>query len=84
MTSTHASKAHLDSLPASFRQLYFPNSVKPERFIYGSPVKGRNEPCAIGGVAWIIQSLNDMPPEEVTESAWKNTIELFGLDELNE
>ncbi|KAK7468712.1 hypothetical protein VKT23_003215 [Stygiomarasmius scandens] len=83
MTSTHASKAHLDSLPASLRQLYFPNSVKPERFVHGSPVKGRNEPCAIGGVAWVIQSLNDMPPEEVTERAWKNTVELFGLDELN-
>ncbi|THV06012.1 Mg-dependent DNase, partial [Dendrothele bispora CBS 962.96] len=84
MTSTHASKTHLDTLPAPLRELYFPHSVKPERFVYGSPVKGRNEPCAIGGVAWVIQSLNGVPLEKVTEKAWKNTVELFSLDELNE
>ncbi|KAK0198281.1 hypothetical protein F5146DRAFT_1018935 [Armillaria mellea] len=68
LTSTHASKPHLDTLP--------PNSV------YGRPVKGRNEPCAIGGVAWVIHKLNGVPFEKVTEKAWKNTVELFGLEEL--
>ncbi|KAK1234188.1 hypothetical protein PQX77_002614 [Marasmius sp. AFHP31] len=83
MTSTHASKAHIDKLPASLSSLYFPPSTKPERFEYGKLVKGRNEPCAIGGVAWVIHQLNgDVPFEKVTEKAWKNTVEVFGLEEL--
>lgn len=50
----------------------------------GQAVKGRNEPCAIGGVAWVIHRLNDVPFENVVEKAWKNTVTLFGLEELNE
>ncbi|KAK0233055.1 hypothetical protein IW262DRAFT_1444003 [Armillaria fumosa] len=82
MTSTHASKPYLDTLPASLRALYFPQTMRPEQFVYGRPVKGRNEPCAIGGVAWVIHKLNGVPFEKVTEKAWKNTVELFGLEEL--
>ncbi|KII93770.1 hypothetical protein PLICRDRAFT_171480 [Plicaturopsis crispa FD-325 SS-3] len=83
MTSTHASKQHLDSLPASLRALYLPTATQPERFVYGKPVKGRNEPSAIGAVAWVIHKLNDgVPFERVTERAWANTVEVFGLDEL--
>jgi len=83
MTSTHASKAHLNSLPASLNTLYFPQATKPESFVYGRPVKGRNEPSAIGGVAWVVHKLNEgVPFEKVTQKAWKNTVELFGLHEL--
>jgi TatD DNase family protein len=83
MTSAHASKQYLDSLPASLRALYFPASTKPENFAYGKPVKGRNEPSAIGGVAWVVHKLNqDVPLQKVTEKAWKNTVEVFGLEEL--
>lgn len=83
MTSTQASKAHLNNLPASLQALYFPPAKKPEAFVYGQPVKGRNEPSAIGGVAWVISRLHGVPLETVTERAWKNTVELFALDELN-
>lgn len=83
MTSTHASKAHLDTLPDSLRSLYLPPATKPENFTTGKPVKGRNEPTAIGGVAWVVHKLNkDVPFEKVTEKAWKNTIELFQLKGL--
>ncbi|KZT02417.1 uncharacterized protein LAESUDRAFT_752139 [Laetiporus sulphureus 93-53] len=83
LTSTHASKAHLVSLPASLNALYFPPANRPEAFVYGKPVKGRNEPCAIGGVAWVIHRLNEgVPFEKVTEKAWKNTVAVFGLHEL--
>jgi TatD DNase family protein len=85
MTSTHASKLHLDKLPASLRSLYFPQATQPERFVYGKPVKGRNEPCAIGGVGWVVHQLTDgIPFEKVTEKAWKNTVEVFGLDDIPE
>ncbi|KAI1789799.1 Mg-dependent DNase [Ganoderma leucocontextum] len=83
MTSTQASKKHLATLPPSLNSLYFPQATKPESFVYGRPVKGRNEPVAIGGVAWVVHRLNDgVPFEKVTEKAWKNTVELFGLTEL--
>lgn len=83
MTSTHASKRHLDSLPASLRSVYLPPATKPEAFVYGKPVKGRNEPSAIGGVAWVIHKLHpDIPYEKIVNKAWKNTIELFELQEL--
>lgn len=85
MTSTHASKSHLDALPASLRSLYLPAATKPESFVLGKPVKGRNEPTAIGAVAWVIHRLNEgVPFEKVTEKAWKNTVELFQLEELVE
>jgi TatD DNase family protein len=80
MTSTQASKAHLDSLPDTLKGLYFPPATKPEKFRYGQPVKSRNEPCAIGGVAWVVSAVKTVSFEEVTEVAWKNTVEVFGLD----
>ncbi|TDL28189.1 Mg-dependent DNase [Rickenella mellea] len=81
MTSTHASKAHLDSLPNSLRELYFPSATKPENFVAGKPVKGRNEPMAIGGVGWVMHRILDgVSFEEVTEAAWRNTVELFSLE----
>lgn len=83
MTSTHASKKHLATLPPSLSSLYFPQATKPESFLHGRPVKGRNEPAAVGGVAWVVHQLNEgVPFEKVTERAWKNTIEFFGLTEL--
>ena len=83
MTSTQASKAHLASLPSSLNSVYFPQGTKPESFVYGRPVKGRNEPAAIGGVAWVVHRLNEgIPFHEVVEQGWKNTVELFELTEL--
>jgi TatD DNase family protein len=85
ITSAHASKKFLDDLPASLNDVFFPPATKPERFIYGQPVKGRNEPCAIGGVAWVLHKLHDgLSMEELVEHAWKNTIDVFGLEELND
>lgn len=45
-------------------------------------MKGRNEPCAIGGVAWVIAQLKGVSIQEVADAAWKNTVELFGLDDI--
>ncbi|KDQ63449.1 hypothetical protein JAAARDRAFT_119837 [Jaapia argillacea MUCL 33604] len=86
LTSTHASKPHLDTLPPSLRPLYLPPATQPHRFVYGKPVKGRNEPCAIGGVGWVIHELHEgaVPFEKIKEKVWRNTIELFGLEELKD
>jgi len=85
MTASHASRAHINTLPQSLRSLYFPPDTKPERFVRGKAVKGRNEPCAIGGVAWVLQRMNqDVSFERITERAWKNAVEVFGLDELKD
>jgi len=80
VTSTQASKAHLESLPDNLRPLYFPPATKPEKFKYGQPVKSRNEPSAVGGVAWVVAAVKAVSFEEVTENAWKNTVDVFGLD----
>lgn len=80
MTSTHASKVHLDAMPADLRALYFPPAVKAERFTPGMPVKSRNEPNAIGGVAWIIHRLQELPFEQITQRVWMNTVRLFSLE----
>lgn len=83
MTSTQASKGHLNALPASLRSHYFPAAVRPESFVSGKAVKGRNEPSSIGGVAWVLYKLNDtMPFDRVTETVYNNTVQLFSLHEL--
>ncbi|KAL5534003.1 hypothetical protein ACEPAG_463 [Sanghuangporus baumii] len=79
MTSTHASKRHLDSMPAELRDVYFPPATKPESHVPGRPVKGRNEPCAIGGVCWVMSRVHSVNVEEVASAAWKNTVEVFDL-----
>jgi TatD DNase family protein len=84
MTGGHASKKHLDSLPETHRELFFPPATRPEAFISGRPTKGRNEPTAIGGVAWVIHILTGVPFEKVVEKAYKNTVALFNLEELQE
>ncbi|EJD45783.1 Mg-dependent DNase [Auricularia subglabra TFB-10046 SS5] len=78
-TSTHASKSHLDSLPPELRAVFLPIAVRPERFELGKPVKGRNEPSAVGAVAWVVAKLHDVPFERVVERGWLNTVEVFGL-----
>ena len=86
LTTTHASRRHIQTMPASLSSKYFPKPVpRPEAFAYGKPVKGRNEPTAIGGVAWVVHCLHEtIPFERITERAWKNTVELFDLHELNQ
>ncbi|KAH9996460.1 hypothetical protein BJV77DRAFT_1059309 [Russula vinacea] len=84
MTSTHASRKHIDSLPADLRELFLPRAVRAEAFVPGQPVKGRNEPSAVGGVAWVVHKVKEVPFEEIVEQGWKNTVELFGLRELDD
>jgi TatD DNase family protein len=82
MTSTHASNKHISKMPVALSSVYFPVSTKPERFQMDKPVKGRNEPSAIGGVAWVVSRVKDVEMAELVQSAWRNTVELFGLAEL--
>ncbi|KZV77702.1 Mg-dependent DNase [Peniophora sp. CONT] len=84
MTSTHASKAHLDDLHSAHKTLYLPESKQPEKYVEGKAVKGRNEPCAIGGVAWVVgQVIPDTSFEQASKSVWENTVRVFGLHELS-
>jgi len=90
MTSSHASHSLLRSLPETLSSIFLPPSCKPERFVEGGKhiVRGRNEPCAIGGVAWVIAKLHSAESEEqeatmnkVVAAAWKNTVEVFNIPE---
>ncbi|CUS06715.1 unnamed protein product, partial [Tuber aestivum] len=40
----------------------------------------RNEPCNIPHVAYIVAAVKGAPLKEVCEAAWKNTLDLFGMD----
>lgn len=84
MTSTHASKAHLDALPSNLKTAYVPENKQPEKYVEGKAVKGRNEPCTIGGVAWVVaRVIPDASFEEASKAAWENTVRVFGLHELS-
>jgi TatD DNase family protein len=82
MTTAHSSHAHLQTMPENLRALFNPTAVKPEKFVAGKTVKGRNEPIAIGGVAWVVAQVKGVPFEEVIQAAWANTVELFELKSL--
>ncbi|KAL8365108.1 hypothetical protein RB595_004093 [Gaeumannomyces hyphopodioides] len=56
-------------------------SVKKEKWEEGAMVKSRNEPCNIERIAIIVAGIKGISVEEVTETAWANTIKVFGLDE---
>ncbi|KAF8349741.1 Mg-dependent DNase, partial [Amanita rubescens] len=81
VTSGHTSHKYLDSIPSNLRDLYDPPSVRPEKFICGKAVKGRNEPSTIGKVAWIVHCLHpELSLQELMAKVWNNTIELFQLE----
>ncbi|KAG9054876.1 hypothetical protein FS842_003913 [Serendipita sp. 407] len=82
LTGGHASKEHLTLLPSHLRNLYAPLNRQPDRWEEGKAVKGRNEPCAIGLVAFVVARLKGVSLNEVAEHAWRNTIACFGLHEL--
>lgn len=56
-------------------------SVKKERWAEGLMIKGRNEPCMIGHVAWAIAGIKGISVKEVAEAAWANSVRMFGVGE---
>ena len=54
-------------------------SVKKEKWVEGAMVKGRNEPCMIGRVAWAVAKIKGLTIEEISETAWNNTVSMFEL-----
>lgn len=59
-------------------------SVKKERWAEGPMIKGRNEPCMVGHVAWAIAGIKGVSVKEVAEAAWANSVRMFGLGERSE
>ncbi|KAH6676152.1 TatD family hydrolase [Plectosphaerella plurivora] len=55
--------------------------VKKEKWQEGAMIKGRNEPCMIERVAKAVAGIKGISVEEVCEAAWRNSVEVFGLDE---
>ncbi|KAF8847887.1 hypothetical protein BDZ45DRAFT_754431 [Acephala macrosclerotiorum] len=54
-------------------------SIKKERWAEGLMIKGRNEPCMIGHVAWAIAGIKGVSVKEVAEAAWANSVQMFGV-----
>lgn len=53
--------------------------VKKDKWREGLLVKGRNEPCFIGRVAWAVAGVKGVSVQEVAEKAWANSSRMFGL-----
>ncbi|EGG04513.1 uncharacterized protein MELLADRAFT_37460, partial [Melampsora larici-populina 98AG31] len=78
---SHASFQLLSDLPPEF----LIKSIKKEKFQSDQPVliKGRNEPCTIFQVAWIVSKLLNLDVNELMKIVWKNSMDLFQLDLLD-
>ncbi|KAK6334284.1 hypothetical protein TWF730_003498 [Orbilia blumenaviensis] len=78
--NTHASAKYLKTMPEHLAT-GIPKDVKKEKWQSGLRVKGRNEPCAIAGVAWVIAQVKGVEFEEVCERSWENSMTMFRFDE---
>lgn len=76
---SHASHRYLSEMP--MKEVFIPAAIKKEKHQVGDEkmVKGRNEPCTIGQVAWVVAKLKDLPLAEVTHHAWQNSVDMFAV-----
>jgi TatD DNase family protein len=69
---THPGFVHL-------QEFTLPTSVKPEKFVLGSLVKGRNEPCCIDQVAFVVSGVRKVDHFGLAQTIRSNTSRLFRL-----
>lgn len=70
VTSTHASAKFLPATPLI-------EKVKPEKFVEGKGVKGRNEPAEVVTIAHVLAGVRNEPLEELAAAVYANTLRLF-------
>ena len=75
MRASHASARYTGAAPP------LPQAVKKEKWDKDCIVKGRNEPVSISHIAHVIAKVKGIPVEEVSDAAWRNSIQMFGLGE---
>ncbi|KAL1408307.1 hypothetical protein Q8F55_005113 [Vanrija albida] len=71
VTTTHASHKYIP------KGLVVVDKVKPEKFVEGKGVKGRNEPAEVITIAHIVAGIRGIPVEELATAAWDNTLRLL-------
>ena len=76
MRASHASSGYLKDWPGKEGMA---KSVKKEKWVEGAMIKGRNEPCTIGAVAWVVAGVKGCRVEEVVEECWRNSVGMFRL-----
>jgi TatD DNase family protein len=59
--------------------LSLPSTVKPEKFTFGSLVKGRNEPGCINQVAFVVAKVRNSDYLALSQKVKSNTLRLFRL-----
>ena len=77
MRASHTGTVHLES----YKEEPEVKWVKKEKWVEGAAIKGRNEPCTIGKVAWAVAGIKGVGVEVVAEAAWRNSVRMFGLGE---
>ena len=78
MRASHASAKYKDDAPE------LPKSLKKEKWMPDSMVKGRNESVTIIHVAHVIAKVKGISTAEVCQVAWNNSIKMFGLGEAQQ
>ena len=73
--ATHAGHEHV--------QTTFPSKAE-KKFQAGLAVKNRQEPCHIIQVAEVVAGVQQMDLRHVTETVYRNSLQLFGLDERDD
>lgn len=58
-----------------------PPSRKRDKFVKGQMVKGRNESCTIERVAFVVAGVKGVSLQEVVDTAWRNSVGMFSMDE---
>ncbi|ERF75596.1 hypothetical protein EPUS_04576 [Endocarpon pusillum Z07020] len=71
---SHASSKYMDDAAKLSMK-----AVKKEKWQKGVMVKGRNEPVTIMQVAHVIAKIKNISIEKLSEAAWVNSIQMFGL-----
>ncbi|KAH9813316.1 hypothetical protein DFH28DRAFT_975482 [Melampsora americana] len=80
---SHASFKLLIDLPKEFEF----ECIKKEKFepqqSSSKLIKGRNEPCRMIQIGWVVSKLMKIELEDLVRMVWKNSMDLFQLDQLD-
>ena len=78
-----ATTAKTQAPPPALGPPRLPKAVKKEKWDKDCMIKGRWEPVGITHVAWVVARVKEVSVEELTEAAWRNSIHMFGLGEMD-
>ena len=80
---THASYKYLQGFTEWYAEyqlfsgITYPDAKKVERYEEGKTVRGRNEPCSILQIAYIVSTIKALDIASLSHIVWQNTTRMF-------